>query len=673
MPESTPSPGDRSDCVDDKYLLCNFNEQLLVQKQYFCSLQLECKGVKGNLKNHIFFWRSRLDASSFVLDTIEKGYVIPFIDHPPSMYKGNNRSALSNAEFVNEAVNELVSLGCVVQVPFKPYIVSPLSVATNSSGKKRLILDLSILNLFVRKDKVKFEDWKLAVEYFHEKCYMIKFDLKSGYFHIDISPSQMSYLGFSWQSNFYCYSVLPFGLSSAPYIFTKCLRPMVKYWRQHSVRIVLYLDDGICMAPSQSDCFRDCHFVIKSLKDAGFVINETKSVLQPSQSLEWLGIEWNSINFSLHIPARRIDDCVQVLQSVLDRLPMVSARDLARCTGKIISMSPVIGNVCRLMSRNCYRLIESRTTWDCLLPLGDFDLVSRELNFWLLNLTSLNSRCLKHYSRSDAIVFSDASSVAAGAICVQHDQKVFHQMFSESERCSSSTYRELLAIKQALLTFENDLMGKTVKLFTDSQNCVRIVQSGSSKPVLQDLALSIFYHCLHKNMSIDVQWIPRDSNTQADYVSKLCDFDDWCVSHEFFEFMNSFWGPHSIDRFASYLNAHLPRFNSLFWNPGTEAVDAFTQFWGPENNWLVPPIHLIIRTIRHIRYCNARATLIVPKWVSAPFWPMIFDCTMCYLDGIVDVLEFKDTCCILKKGFSNSFFGSEKFKGSILAVRFEPI
>ena len=254
----------------------------------------------------------------------------------------------------------------MVQVPFKPYVVSPLSVATNSSGKKRLILDLSILNLFVRKDKVKFQDLKLAAEYFHEKCYMFKFDLKSGYFHIDISPSQMSYLGFSWQSNFYCYSVLPFGLSSAPYIFTtKCLRPMVKYWRQHSVRIVLYLDDGIGMAPSQSDCFRDCHFVIKSLEDAGFVINETKSVLQPSQSLEWLGIEWNFINFSLHIPARRIDDCVQVLQSVLDRLPLVTARDLARCTGKTISMSPVIGNVCRLMSRNCYRLIESCTSWDC--------------------------------------------------------------------------------------------------------------------------------------------------------------------------------------------------------------------------------------------------------------------------------------------------------------------
>ena len=104
MSESTPSPGDRSDCVDDKYLLCNFNEQAFAQKQYFCSLQLECKGVN----DRILFWRLRLDAYYFVLDSIEKGYVISFIDHLPSMYKGNNRSALTSAEFIIKAVDESI-------------------------------------------------------------------------------------------------------------------------------------------------------------------------------------------------------------------------------------------------------------------------------------------------------------------------------------------------------------------------------------------------------------------------------------------------------------------------------------------------------------------------------------------------------------------------------------
>ena len=120
------------------------------------------------------------------------------MSEPPSMSYKNNKSALSHSSFVESTISELLSLGCIVNVPFQPYIVSPLSVAENSSGKLRLILDLSNLNFYVRKDKVKFEDWKIAAQYFQKDSYLYKFYLKSGYFHIDICPSHMTYLGFSW-------------------------------------------------------------------------------------------------------------------------------------------------------------------------------------------------------------------------------------------------------------------------------------------------------------------------------------------------------------------------------------------------------------------------------------------------------------------------------------------
>ena len=58
----------------------------------------------------------------------------------------------------------------------------------------------------------------------------------------------------------------------------------------------------------------------------------------------------------------------------------------------------------------------------------------------------------------------------------------------------------------------------------------------------------------------------------------------------FFDCLNRLWGPHTIDRFASHKNTHLARFNSRYFVPGTEAVDAFTTTWAAENNWLVPPI-----------------------------------------------------------------------------------
>ena len=79
---------------------------------------------------------------------------------------------------------------------------------------------------------------------------MFSFDLKSGYHHIEIAEEHQTYLGFSWNlqgsqsSRYFVFAVLPFGLSTAPYIFTKCVRPLEKYWRFQGVKIAVFLDDG---------------------------------------------------------------------------------------------------------------------------------------------------------------------------------------------------------------------------------------------------------------------------------------------------------------------------------------------------------------------------------------------------------------------------------------------
>ena len=112
------------------------------------------------------------------------------------MFFKNNKSAFNSSEFVDGAISDLIDNGCAVKVPFRPFVVNPLSVATNKSGKKRLILDLSVLNKSVKKDKFKYEDWKVAVQLFSSECYMYKFDLRSGYHHFDICSQQQTFLGF---------------------------------------------------------------------------------------------------------------------------------------------------------------------------------------------------------------------------------------------------------------------------------------------------------------------------------------------------------------------------------------------------------------------------------------------------------------------------------------------
>ena len=84
----------------------------------------------------------------------------------------------------------------------------PLSVSTRSSGKQQLILDLPHVNQFVYKQKFKCEDVSVATQIFSRNYYLFKFDLKSGYHHVET---------FSWDFgmgvNRYCqFCVLPFGL-----------------------------------------------------------------------------------------------------------------------------------------------------------------------------------------------------------------------------------------------------------------------------------------------------------------------------------------------------------------------------------------------------------------------------------------------------------------------------
>ena len=128
---------------------------------------------------------------------------------------------------------DLLELGLISEVLTPPTVINPFSVAVNSEGKPKLILDLRHVNSYIPKAKFKMEDWKVFLQYLSRSGYMYKFDLKSGYHHIDICQPHQQFLGFQWalggagNRHFTCFTVLFFGLSSAPYLFTKIFRPLV--------------------------------------------------------------------------------------------------------------------------------------------------------------------------------------------------------------------------------------------------------------------------------------------------------------------------------------------------------------------------------------------------------------------------------------------------------------
>jgi len=94
------------------------------------------------------------------------------------------------------------------------------------------------------------------------------------------------------------------------------------------------------------------------------------------------------------------------------------------------------------------------------------------------------------------------------------------------------------------------------------------------------------------------------------------------------EAVNSIWGPFTVDCFVDSDNAKVPRFYSLFFQPGCLGVDTLAFDWGGENCWLVPPVYqvmgscvyLIPRVLVHFLNCKSRGVLVAPFWPSSLFF-----------------------------------------------------
>ena len=70
-------------------------------------------------------------------------------------------------------------------------------------------------------------------------------DISSAYHHIPMHPDSTRYLGFEWEGRFFYFTVLPFGLSPAPWLFTKVMGHCVRFLRAPGISLGLlsYLDD----------------------------------------------------------------------------------------------------------------------------------------------------------------------------------------------------------------------------------------------------------------------------------------------------------------------------------------------------------------------------------------------------------------------------------------------
>ena len=249
--------------------------------------------IAGRLSKFSGAW-SRIGADPWVMRIVQWGYKIPFVTLPPLRLQGQETTYPKGSlkwSSLNQSVQELRNKGAIEPAPLTTGFYSRLFLVRKATGEWRPIIDLSSLNVFVHCPSFTMETPRSILRALQQGQWLIFLDLKDAYFHIGIDPGDRRYLRFCHNGTAWQFTVLPFGLSTSPRVFTKMLRPVLEFAHLHRVKLHMCLDDWLLNPGTHQEALEQTSWLRSLCRKLGLVLNLEKSDLIPSQVATYLGIE----------------------------------------------------------------------------------------------------------------------------------------------------------------------------------------------------------------------------------------------------------------------------------------------------------------------------------------------------------------------------------------------
>lgn len=577
--------------------------------------------IAGRLCDFKHEWK-KLDPNSTVLPFVE-GYKIPFRGIVRQI-KPPKEQQFSKAEEtkISQLIAELLTKGAIKQChPVEDQFVSSIFTVPKSDGSSRLIFNLKDLNKFLDPVHFKMEDGRTVAKLLFKDCYMATIDIKDAYHHVPIDKEFRKFLRFRFKNKWYEYVCLPFGISTAPYVFTKLLKPLIKYLRQQGIIIVIYLDDILVIGKSYEGCLKDVELTQKWLIKLGFILNVKKSNLIPSKQCQFLGLIYDSENLCIRLPdGKQLKIKESVRKFKLGQSYKI--REFAQTLGFLISCCPAV-KYGFVYTKACERikflaLDSNGGNYDSKLVISESAM--EELRWWnQLGPTTCNPIRQPEY---DVEIFSDASLTGWGAVC---EEKRVHGHWTDDEKDLSINYKELSAAFFALKCFVKDRRKIQILMRIDNTTAISYINrmGGVQLENLSNLAKKIWQWCESRDLWIFASYIASEDNFEADEESrKLEPNTEFEISHEGFGKIVNVFGIPEIDLFATRSNAKCKKYVSWKKDPGSIAIDAFTISWKSKFFYAFPPVSVIIRVLNKIRHEGSEGIVVVPEWPSQPWYPI---------------------------------------------------
>lgn len=542
-------------------------------------------------------------------------------------------------EAISEAVNRLLAMEAIAKVdePFlskfgPPECVLPLFLDKSVKDGKikiREIWNAQYLNVaespppFVLPNvgQVKFAASK--------GCWCAKIDMAQGWFQIPLAESVFPKVCFLHKQKLFYWKVLPFGLSSAPFVFQSFTDVLVSHLRKAVCWCYGYIDDVFAIFPNQIKADEQYRSVLEIIRQHGFVMKIAKRSESPQQTEVFLGITVAMAEQRFSVPDEKFQKTKASLNQWISQ-PAVRLLDVAAFIGKVLSWKVACQGVSQL-GWQLYKwlntaLLNANQNWSAKarMPM----VVKQKISMFLERFAILNG--MDFFPKCEAWIRTDASQAGYGGVVMLAGNRVtpVAGLWDKQQQDWHINEKELWAVVLTVKLCSAELRGKTVQLRLDNQVAVAYIRrEGGGKKLLNEMSESLMQATSEINCKIaSVSYLPSIRNVVADALSRLGqDTKKFTLSREvvgkFLRWVGNKWPSRfpKVHTLTTVKEQVLPVGQSEFREDGREM--AFFDCQLQEVFLAVPRFSLLRAVVDHIEQFRGKGWVLTPMWKRAEWFP----------------------------------------------------